>query len=101
MEKVPLGFGAPGNPHVLAHGVLHIGWQPKPETAVLPPAWPQVDCCLAAHNESYINGLSGHLINEECLLTLNCPCSMEACPISRATHFKREGQFRLPLIYIM
>ena len=58
---------------------------------------------LACTQESYINGLCGHRIHEGSFLTLNCPYSMEACPIctSCTTHFKREGQFFSPFIYIM
>ena len=83
MEKVPSGFGVPRNPHVSAHGVLrYSGWQPNPERTVLTPPWLQANCCLRwpAHNESVFNGLC---------FTLNCPYSIEVCPIcaSRATHF--------------
>ena len=96
---------APRNPHVSTHGLQYSGWQSNPERTLLSPPWLQVDCCprWPAHNESFINALCGHQIHEGCLLTLNCPHSMAACPIctSRATHYKREGQFLLPLICFM
>ena len=61
MEKVPSGFGAPRNPHVLAHGVLHSGWQPNPERTLLSPPWFQVDCCRRwpAHKKATLTGFAG------------------------------------------
>ena len=89
MEKVPSGFGAPRNPHVLAHGVLHSGWQPNLERTVLFPQWLQVDCCLRwpAHNESYINGLCGHCIHGGCLLTLHLRFSCHSLRKGRSVSF--------------
>ena len=98
MEMVTYGFGEPRNPHILAHGVLHSGWQSFPSMA---PSW-QLPLLAGTQWGLYFQ-LCGHCIHEGCLLTLNCQYSMEACPIcaSRATHFEREGQCLSPLIYLM
>ena len=97
MEKVPSGFGAPGRVSVASHGVLYSGWQPNPERTVMSAPWFRVECCTRwpALNESYINGLCGHRIHEGCILTLQQPYRMEACPVccSHTTHFEREGWF--------
>ena len=95
VEKVPSGFGAPRRVSVASHGVLYSGWQPNPERTVMSAPWFRVECCTRwpAHNESYINGLCGHRIHEGCILTLQQPYRMEACPVccSHTTHFEREG----------
>ena len=70
---------------------------PNPERTVQTAPWLRVECCTRwpAHNESYINGLCGHPIHEGCILTLQQPFRMEACPVccSHTTHFEREGWF--------
>ena len=93
--SAPSGFGAPRSVHVSEHGPLFSGWTPNPERTVTSPPWLQVDCCSRwpAHNESYINGLCGHRIHEGCLLTIQSPNSIDACPIcvGHATYYEREG----------
>ena len=90
-----MGFGAPRRVNVASHGVLYSGWQPNPERTVQSAPWFRVECCTRwpAHNESYINGLCGHCIHEGCILTIQLPYKMEACPVccSHTVHIEREG----------
>ena len=83
MERVPSGFCAPKQVNVSSHGVLCSGWQPNPEWTAQSSPWFRVECCTRwpAHNEIYINGLCGHRIHQGCILTLQQPYTMEACPV--------------------
>ena len=101
--SLPSGFSAPKRVNVASHGVLYSGWQPNPERTVMSAPWFRVECCTCwpADKESYENGLCGHRIHEGCILTLQHPYRMEACPVccSHTTHFEWEGWFLYVYLY--
>ena len=91
VEREPSGFGAPKRVNVSSNGVLYSRWQPNPKRMVQSCPWFRVECCTRwpAHNVSYINGVCGHRNYEGCILTIQQPYSMEACPVCcfHTTHF--------------